>query len=141
MKLGSSASLKVMMMSKPRFPKSTKISGTKWRVVPRRQVVLEGEEVEGACHFDHHMLEITVESECEYTILRNFWHELMHGIFYEAGVELEGNVEHALINNIEKYLATNVDFRQRPRKPKKRAAMKQELVQPPLKKKKRRGAK
>lgn len=109
---------------KARLPKTTKISGTKWRVVTKRTVRHEdGEECEGLCHFDHHLIEVSVSSEDEFTILCNFWHELCHGIIHESGVDLDDNTEHAIIKQFEKFLATNVDWREHQRRPKKLATV------------------
>lgn len=105
-------------MARPKLPKSTKVSGQRWRVTPRRQVHLDGEPCEGVCHYDRHLIEVTVESDDEYTILRNFYHEIAHAVIYESGVELEENTEHAIINNLEKWLAANCDLRKTVRKPK-----------------------
>lgn len=105
-------------MGRPKLPKSTKVSGQRWRVTPRRQVHLDGEPCEGVCHYDRHLIEVTVESDDEYTILRNFYHEVAHAVIYESGVELEENTEHAIINNLEKWLAANCDLRKTVRKPK-----------------------
>ena len=38
-------------MAKAKIPKSTKISGTKWRVIAKRNVVHEdGDNCDGLCH-------------------------------------------------------------------------------------------
>lgn len=124
-----------------RIPKSTKISGSRWRVVPKRQVIFEGEELEGICHFDHHLIEVTVDSGDEFTILRNFWHEIAHAIIFESGVVLEDNTEHAIINNFEKYLAANVDFRVAPRKAPVASKSVAEQSEPSAKTKVKRGPK
>jgi len=106
-------------MAKAKLPKSTKISGTKWRVLAKRNVVHpDGDQCEGLCHYDHNLIEVSVESGDEYTILANFWHEIAHALLHESGVELTDNEEHAIIKQAEKFLAANVDWRDRPRKQK-----------------------
>ena len=104
-------------MARPRIPKYTRINGEKWRVVPKRVVKLDGEEVEGACHFDTRVIEISVESDDEIHILQNFWHEVAHALFHASGVQsISDDAEHAVVKVIENYLAANVDFRPLPRK-------------------------
>lgn len=103
--------------SKGRLPKTVKVHGVRWKVVPRRQAVLDGEEVEGACHYDTRRIEVTVGSGSEIVTLENFWHELLHIAFHESGVQsISDDAEHAIIKVLEKFLAENVDFRARPRK-------------------------
>lgn len=106
-------------MAKAKLPKSTKISGTKWRVIAKRNVVHEdGAACDGLCHYDHNLIEVSVASGDEYLILANFHHEIGHALIHESGVELTDNEEHAIIKQIEKFYATNVDWRDRPRKQK-----------------------
>jgi hypothetical protein len=99
----------------PKLPKKTKINGVPWRVSARRTVTLDGEEVDGACHFDKHMIEVAVASEDELTILETFFHEVLHACVDEAGVDIDDNVEHAILRQMEKWLARNCDLRARPR--------------------------
>lgn len=107
-------------MALPRLPKSTRINGVRWRVLPRRTVKLEGEEVAGVCHFDRHTIEVSIGSEDELYILQTYWHELLHAMFDASGVQsVSDDAEHALIRVIEQYLAANVDLREKPRKLKK----------------------
>lgn len=101
----------------PRLPKSTRINGERWRVRPRRQVTVDGEEVAGACHYDSKLLEISVASENEFYILQTYWHEILHACFEASGVQsISDDAEHALLRVIETYLAANVDIREKPRK-------------------------
>lgn len=107
-------------MAIPKLPKTTRIAGERWRIVPRRQVVLDGEEVEGACHFDGHRLEVSIGSEDEYEILKTYWHEVLHAAFYASGQQaISDDAEHALIAVLERYLAANVDIREKVRKPRR----------------------
>lgn len=109
--------------SKGRLPKTVKMHGVRWRVIPRRQAVLEGEEVEGVCHFDTRRIEVSVGSGSELHTLENFWHEVLHIAFHESGVQsISDDAEHAIIKVLEKFLAANVDFRERPRKEKLRGS-------------------
>lgn len=106
-------------MAIPKLPKTTRIAGERWRVVPRRQVRFEGEDLEGVCHFDSHRIEVTIESEDEYTILQNYWHEIAHAIFHMSGQQdISDDAAHAVIAVLERYLAANVDIREKVRKPK-----------------------
>lgn len=106
-------------MAKAHIPKSTKISGTKWRVVCKRNVVHEdGEQCAGLCHYDHKLIEVSVDSGDEFTIMANWFHELGHALIEESGVSLTDNEEHAIIKQWEKLLAANCDWRERPRKQK-----------------------
>lgn len=109
---------------KAKIPKVTKISGTRWRVIPKRTVTLDGEDCAGLCHYDQHTIEVSVSSECEYTIMCNFWHEWFHAIVHEAGVTLDNEVEHAITKQVEKHLASNVDWRETQRREKKKKAKK-----------------
>lgn len=104
---------------KSRIPKTTRIAGTKWRVQPKRTVRIDNEECEGLCHYDHHLIEISVASDDDFTIMANFWHEVFHALVHQAGVDLDVNTEHAIAKQVEDYLAANCDFREKPRKRKK----------------------
>lgn len=107
-------------MAIPKLPKSTRINGVLWRVYPKRQVKLNGEEVAGSCHFDRHALEISVGSEDEIFILETYWHEVLHAVFDASGIQsVSDDAEHAIIGVLEKYLAANVDIREKPRKRRK----------------------
>lgn len=111
-------------MALPRLPKAVRINGDRWRVLPRRQVMLDGDECDGVCHYDKHALEISVGSENEFTILSAFYHEVLHAILdpNTTGIHLNEDQEHAVIANIERWLVVNCDLREKPRKPKKAKA-------------------
>lgn len=111
-------------MAIPKLPKSTRINGVLWRVYPKRQAKLHGEEVEGCCHFDRHALEISVGSEDDYKILSTFYHEVLHAIIDGQGISLTDTQEHGIIAGIERWLAANCDLREKPRKPKKSKVVK-----------------
>jgi hypothetical protein len=102
-------------MALPKLPKKTRINGVPWRVAARRSVHHEGVEVDGLCHFDQHLIEVAVGTEDELSILETYFHEVLHAIVHEAGVDIDDNTEHAIIKQAEKWLARNVDLRARPR--------------------------
>lgn len=108
-------------MALPKLPKSTKINGERWRVMPRRQVTMDGDLCDGVCHYDKHLLEISLNSQDEYTILSAFYHEVLHAILdpNTTGIHLTEDQEHVVIANVERWMVANVDLREKPRKPKK----------------------
>lgn len=106
-------------MSLPRIPKSTKINGVRWRVIAKRQATLDGEPCEGICRFDRHLIEVSVGSNNEYTILDTLFHEIMHAICADSGIELTDDQEHAIVVGAARWLAANCDIREKPRKPRK----------------------
>ncbi len=111
------------MATRAHLPKSVKIAGNKWRVICKRSVKDDaGEAVHGLCDFEARVISVSVESQDDYEILSHFYHELGHAVLYEAGVELEANVEHAILKQLESVLAANCEYRERPRKRKKLAA-------------------
>jgi hypothetical protein len=103
----------------PKIPKSTRINGERWRVLMRRQVVYEGEQCEGVCHPDRHVIEVSLGSNNEYHIMDTYYHEVLHAIVAGSGIELSDDQEHAIIVNAARWLAANCDIREKPRKPKK----------------------
>lgn len=103
-------------MPLPKLPKSTRVNGVKWRVLPRRQVTLEGEACEGVCHFDQKVIEVSIGSENELHILDTFYHEVLHAICHDSGIELTDDQEHAIIVNAARWLAANCDLRPKARK-------------------------
>jgi hypothetical protein len=106
-------------MALPKLPKSTRINGERWRVIPRRKVVCDGVECDGVAHLGKHVIEISVESEDEYQIMSTYFHEIMHAIIDGQGINLTDTQEHGIIAGIERWLAANCDLREKPRKPKK----------------------
>lgn len=106
-------------MALPKLPKSTRINGERWRILPRRQVILDGEPCDGVAHLGKHIIELSVESEDEYRIMSTYFHEIMHAIIDSQGIQLTDDQEHGIIAGIERWLAANCDLREKLRKPKK----------------------
>lgn len=121
-------------MARPKLPKSTRINGHRWRIVPRRQVYMDGDECDGVCHYDKHVIEISIAADEEYSIMSAYFHEVLHAILdpNSTGIHLTEDQEHVIIANVERWLAANCDLRKTVRKPKTGASSKKD---PKLKKK------
>lgn len=125
-------------MARPKLPKSTRINGQRWRIVPRRQVYMDGDECDGVCHYDRHVIEISIASDEEHTIMSAYFHEVLHAVLdpNTTGIHLTEDQEHVVIANVERWLAANCDLRKTPRKPKLHGSKKKER-EPKLKRARR----
>lgn len=83
--------------SKGRLPKTVKVHGVRWKVVPRRQAVLEGEEAAFALREAVKRIEVTVRGG-ELASLVNLWQALLS------------------LGACAEFIAANTDIRARPRK-------------------------
>lgn len=94
------------------IPKRLKILGRPWKVVYKKEIVMDGVQCAGLCDFEKKTIFLLKElpQDLQFEV---FLHEFFHAVFFEIGIDFEQVpqwVEHLFIAGISRDMLQNIDM-------------------------------